>query len=214
MTKAQLIELVKRNLQGGDGTPELRGRYHQREIELYISMAFDSLLNNRLNERQEYREELGLNNWKYDGLTKTYVVPILEDTVRDRRYSELPAHILSVVNNGGIRMICPVKEEQTQFFPRALTDTFLMDGLDVGQLTGMIYFNLERKNVYYSGDMDCTWENVLMKLAIKFEEFEDDDDIDIPDGKDLEIFQTVVQLMNAKRPLDNVNDNNPQQVIQ
>jgi hypothetical protein len=62
--------------------------------------------------------------------------------------------------------------------------------------------------------MDCTWENVLMKLAIKFEEFEDDDDIDIPDGKDLEIFQTVVQLMNAKRPLDNVNDNNPQQVIQ
>jgi hypothetical protein len=138
----------------------------------------------------------------------------LEDTVRDRRYSELPAHILSVVNNGGIRMICPVKEEQTQFFPRALTDTFLMDGLDVGQLTGMIYFNLERKNVYYSGDMDCTWENVLMKLAIKFEEFEDDDDIDIPDGKDLEIFQTVVQLMNAKRPLDNVNDNNPQQVIQ
>jgi hypothetical protein len=59
--------------------------------------------------------------------------------------------------------------------------------------------------------MDCTWENVLMKLAIKFEEFEDDDDIDIPDGKDLEIFQTVVGLINAKNPMDIVNDSTAQQ---
>lgn len=214
MKKAQLIELVKRNLQGGDGTPELRGRFHQKEIELYISMALDGTLNTRLNERQEYREELGLNNWKYDAMTKSFVVPIQDDNIRDRRYSELPTHILSVVNNGGIRMICPLKEESTQFFPRAMTDTFLMNDLDVGQLTGLIYFNLEQKRVYYSGDMNCNWKEVLMKLAVKFEELDDDDDIDIPDGKDIEIFQTVLSLLNAKRPMDNVNDNNPQQVIQ
>jgi hypothetical protein len=59
--------------------------------------------------------------------------------------------------------------------------------------------------------MDCTWSDVLMKLAIKFEEFEDDDDIDIPDGKDLEIFQTVVGLINAKNPMDIVNDSTAQQ---
>ena len=212
MTKAQFIELVKRNLQGGDGTPELRGRYHQREIELYISMAFDASLNSRLNEKQEYREDLGINNWKYDALTKSFVVPILEDTIRQRRYSELPEHILSITNNGGIRMICPIHEESTQFFPRALTDTFLMDGLDVGQLSGLIYYNLEKKRVYYSGDIDCTWENVLMKLAVKFEELEDDDDFDIPDGKDLEIFQAVIQLMNAKNPMDIVADSTAQQI--
>lgn len=212
MTKAQFIELVKRNLQGGDGNAELRGRYHQREIELYISMAFDASLNSRLNEKQEYREDLGINNWKYDALTKSFVVPILEDTVRQRRYSELPEHILSITNNGGIRMICPVHEESTQFLPRALTDTFLMDGLDVGQLSGLIYYNLEKKRVYYSGDMDCTWENVLMKLAVKFEELEDDDDFDIPDGKDLGIFQAVIQLMNAKNPMDITNDATAQQV--
>ncbi len=211
MTKGQFIELIKRNLQGGDAPAELLSRYDPREIELYINMAFDSLINQNPSEKYNYRQELGLDNWKYDNLTKVFFVPILEDTERKKRYSELPAHILNVIDNNGIRMIFPKHEEETIFFPRKATDDFLMSGLDVGQLSGMIYYKLEGKRVYYSGDINCDWKDVAMKLALKFSEFNDEDEVEVPDGTDIQIMQIVLQMMMAKQPMDIVNDGTPQQ---
>lgn len=211
MTKGQFIELVKRNLQGGDAPAELLGRFDPREIELYISMAFDSLINQNPSEKNQYRQELGLDNWKYDNLTKVFFVPILDDPNRKKRYSEIPAHVVSVIDNNGIRMIYPKYEEQTVFLPRKATDNFLMDGLDVNQLSGLIYYTVENRKVYYSGDINCDWTEVAMKLALKFTEFEDTDEVEVPDGTDIQIMSMVLQLMLGKPPMDIVNDGTAQQ---
>lgn len=183
MTKAQWRELILRNLGGGDSPSELRSRYHEREIELYLGIAFDTIMNRKLTQKQELESEMGMNAWRYDALTKTFVLDILNDTVRNRRYSVLPASVLSITNNDGIRMITPTQEESTAFLPRRIVDTFLMDGLDVGTITGLIFFSLEGNKIYYSGSMDCNWRQVLAKLALRFNEFEDNDEINLRKGR-------------------------------
>jgi len=214
MKKSEWVELVKRSLSGGDSAPELRSRFHEREIELYLTMAFGSLLDKNATQKQELSSELGLNEWRFDALTKPFVLDILYDATRNRYYSDLPVHILSITNNAGIRMITPTQEESTVFFPRRQQDSFLMSGLDVNQLTGMIYFSLEGQRIWYAGDIDKCWKNVLAKLVLEFNEFEDDDDISIPDGKDIELFQIVLQLMQQKRPADIIDDGTAQQTTQ
>ena len=211
MQKNQLIELVKRSLQGGDGEPSLRGRFHEREIELYLNLAFDSLLNKNATQKQQLASELGQDSWKFDALTKTYVLDISYDEARNRYYSTLPISVLSINNNDGIRMITPTQEESTAFIPRRTQDSFLMSGLDVGQLSGLIYFSLEGNKIWYAGDIDCNWKNVLAKLVLEFSEFEDTDDINIPDGKDIELIQITLALMQQKRPQDIIDDGVAQQ---
>jgi len=117
MTKAQWIELVKRNVDGGDAPAELRGRNHEREIELYLAIAFDTILNRKQTQTQEMLAEMGKDSWRYDALTKPFFLDILKDTNRDRFYSVLPVSILSITNNNGIRMVSPAKEESSASFP-------------------------------------------------------------------------------------------------
>jgi hypothetical protein len=206
MKKNELIELVKRQLTGGDSPAVARGRFHDREIALYIGMVFDSLIGQGNSVTQNKMAELGMDSWVYDALTKSYQLDILEDTDRKRFYSTLPINVLSVVDNNGIRMITPWQDESVAFFPRRETDTFLMNDLDVNQISGLIYYALEGNKIYYSGDINCDWEKVRAKLVLKFSEFEDTDDIDIPNGKDVELFQLTVGLMKEKNLSDIVDD--------
>jgi hypothetical protein len=206
MTKAQWIELIKRNIDGGDAPAELRGRNHEREIELYLTIAFDTILNLKQTQTQEMFADMGKDSWRYDALTKPYTLDILLDSTRNRYYSVLPVNILSITNNNGIRMITPTQDEGVAFFPRWQTDTFLMDGLDVNQMAGLIYYTLEGKKIYYSGDIDCHWKQVLAKLVLRFSEFEPTDDINVPEGKEFDIVKMTLGLLQAKLPMDIVDD--------
>ena len=213
MTKQNFIDLAKKFLNGGGASPpELRMINDDRVIAKYISMAFEAYFNQSTTIKDELADEMGQSNWRYDTFTKRFYRPILKDSISDGYYSTLPAEIMSVNNNQGIRLISPAKEESTAFLPRRQLSTFLMDGLDVNTMC-LIYYTLEGRNVYYSGQIDCNWENVLMKLAVNFEELEDTDPINIPDGVGPQIFQTMLGFMTGKLPSDIIDDNTVQQNI-
>lgn len=213
MTKQQVIDLCKKFLSGGGATPpELRMINDPRVIEKYISLAFDTFFNKSSSVKDELDDEAGRSNWRYDQMTKRFYQPILQDPISDKFYSQLPAQIMSVNNGQGIRLIAPSKEESTAFLPRKTLGTFLFDGLDVNTMDN-IFYTLEGRNVYYSGNIDCAWENVLMKLAVKFEELEDEDWINIPDGDAAQIVQTAIGFMSGKLPSDIADDNTPSQNI-
>jgi hypothetical protein len=169
-------------------------------------MAFDTYFNASTTVKDELADEMGQSIWRYDQMTKRFYQPILQDPISDKFYSELPAQIMSVNNNQGIRLISPAKEESTAFLPRRQLSTYLMDGLDVNTMDN-IFYTLEGRKVYYSGNIDCRWENVLMKLAVKFEELEDEDWINIPDGDSAQIFQMMLGFMTGKLPSDLTDDN-------
>lgn len=214
MTRAQWIELIKRALDGGSAPVELRGRYHENEIALYIQSAINSLLNTYTTLSAQNSANQGHDLWKFDGMTKTYPLDIKFDSTRKKYYSELPVSIMPILNNSGIRMIFPIEAEECAFIPRAQTDDFLMDGLDVNLITGLIYFKVENTKVYYSGDINCNWKQVLAKLIINFTEFDDNDEVPMPEGKDFNLLEMVYKFMLAKKPMDNENDNVPIQNIQ
>lgn len=213
MLKIQLIDAGKKWLAGGGyAPPELRNTNDSRYIEKIMSMAFDSIMNIDKSVKDEIASEAGQSNWKYDQFTKTFIQPILKDETRNKLYSELPKQIFSINNSQGIRLVSPSKEESTAFLPRKQLGTFLMGDLDCSTL-GNIYYTLEGKRIYYSGDIDSCWSSVLMKLAVKFEELEDDDWINIADGETLPIFQAMLQIMAEKLPSDISDDNTPAQKL-
>jgi hypothetical protein len=214
MKKSQWIDLLIDNLAGGDCPDELQGRYHPKVIEKHLELAFDTLLNRNATQKERMQDELGMDSWKYDSMTKTYFQPILHDERRDRYYSELPVNVIDILNNSGIRMISPAKEELSAFIPRRLNDSFIMGDLETSCQNGLIFYTLEGKNLYYSGDIDCNWKEVMMKLAVRFDDMDMDDDITIPDGRSGEVFDLVWGFMRRKSPEDIVNDSTAMQTTQ
>lgn len=209
MQKQQIIELIQRAISGGDAPADLKGRFHPKEIELYVALAFEALFNGYQSDRNEMAAQMGLDAWKYDKLTKSYKLDIEFDNDTEKFYSTLPINILSIVDNTGIRLIHPLKEETTAFFPRHQTDAFLMNGLDVNQFSNMVYYYLEGKTIWYTGSLDCNWKQVRAKLVLKFSEFDDTDDISLPDGKFPILMQMVMQMMQQKNPSDLIDDTTP-----
>jgi hypothetical protein len=215
MQKKQLIHLVIDRLAGGNTNSDLRGIYHPKIVEKQIENAFESLINP---DQESIFAEIGLNNWKMDFCTKGYSLTVYYDALRDKYYSQLPVGITSINNNSGIRMIYPIKSEKDSFIPRAQTDNFLMGNLDVENLTDIVRYTYESNNqVYYSGNKDLLCrihkqnEYVYAKLAVKFSELEDTDEINIPDGKNEAVFQYVMQAMMQTKPEDVTNNNLPDQ---
>lgn len=214
LSKIQWIDITRHNLAGGDTPAELRAPYHPRIVEKLLAIAFDSLLNSNATQKENLADELGQNNWKYDAMTKPYFMEILKDTVRDRYYSNLPVTPMSFSNNQGIRMICYTKEEQSQFLPIRLEDTFLNDGLDVNLMGGMTFYSVEGINkVYYSGDISGCMQGktIMAKLAVGFDELEDTDVVTIPDGNDYRVFELVKQILMTNPPQDIENDSTQMQ---
>lgn len=57
MTRDQFVELIRRNLQGSDAPAAIRGKYSEREIQLYAQMAYDDMvgiIGNEANKTKDY----------------------------------------------------------------------------------------------------------------------------------------------------------------
>jgi hypothetical protein len=74
MTKAQLRDLVKDYLAGGNCPPEIKGKYHPIIIERYIEMSYNDIVNESIQKSGDYSI--------LDGCTKPYVVPVVYDSSR------------------------------------------------------------------------------------------------------------------------------------
>lgn len=207
MKKKELIDAAVIFLAGASNAPpEIRTVNDPRVINKFLSLSFDTYFNKSTTIKDDLADEMGISSWRYDAFTKPYYLPILKDERRNKFYSVIPVDIFSANNNQAIRMVCYAKEESTVFFPRRTTDNFLMDGLD-SNIMGGIFYILEGNKLMYSGDIDGCLEEVMVKLAVKFEQMEDDDFILIPDGDSMSIFQTMLQIMQGKMATDNTDDN-------
>lgn len=218
MNKANLIDLTIDYLTGGALTPALKSVYHPEIVSYQLELAFDSLLGQ--GDSDSVLNEMGIPNWKYDSMTKAYLLSVEYDTLRDKYYSNLPVGVMSLNNNSGIRMIFPTKSEESAFIPRSQTDNFLMGSLDVNRFTDLIRFTYESDNkVYYtaseSNQLLCRLhkanQGVYAKLAVKFGALEATDEITVPDGKLGQIFEFVANALGSKKKEDLTNDDVPNQ---
>jgi hypothetical protein len=208
MTKEQLTALVIRYVTGGENTSETLSKYHPQEIELYLELAYNSVIFGLcLN---------AITNSDYgqlDAYRKSYKNVVVEcDTDRDEYYSILPVNIISLPKNRGI-FVSPMKDQINQFVDRENNTADIYSELEVGMLPDMITYYRENSKLFYDSRMseELADNGLLMKLIPTFSSWDDTDELPLPAGKDLEIMTRVLDLLMRKPNEDLKNDNSIQQ---
>jgi hypothetical protein len=203
--KIELIELIRHRVEGEARTKGL-GKFHPTIIEYNIGRAFNSLL-------------IGVfksNLSNFDSYTKTYSnVDIQYDSIQDIYYSDLPAKIIQLPRIGdGIMRIVDIGDSSIQYVP--MTNGMLqnIDGLDVDSICDVVGYVFKNGRVEYQGVVEFDGsqsyyaDQVAMELVIPFEEYADTDNVQIPTGSDVRLFELVTSMIFGTPDSDNLNNNN------
>jgi len=187
MTKAKLIELVRKAVGSPDGLVD-------RTIALHIENAFI----------QVSREIFGKNLHKLDRYAKPYTVSITKDPDTGQYYSILPVPVMQTIDVGdGVRRIRKLKgPDSVEFVPLRGIDPALLSNLEVGQIDSSIGYIIKKDRVeYYNHLNDIT--QVRMDLVTTFSNYDDDDDFPLPMGASDQIIALAVASYNGKLEMSN-----------
>lgn len=171
-TRAQVIELVIRQLAGGD--PQWSFRWgDEREVGLHVDMVRDRMAWADIMSR--YEEE-GVN----DNFISTFEdVPVLLDNRRNQYYFNLPGRMLTLPQNRAIRQISRMKGQQAAFWIMPATSSPFVTGLR-GTLDGNIGIKIEANKGYLhnlQGGLDC---GLLVMMVVKGADVPEDQDYCAP----------------------------------
>jgi hypothetical protein len=210
MNKAELIELVKENLSGGDAPAEIRGKYHPRIIEKYLEMAYDDLVATIYQEGEPSGSFAAL-----DSFGKSYKTTLTEDKDRGELYVELSISVVPLPDNKGIRLVCPYKDQSAAFDYIDNNSSHVFSRLhnQVVRPKGTYYAELPR--IYISNvDRTLIGKDIMVKAIPPFNGLKPEDDAFIPAGKNTMLFNLVYELMVRKNqtPKDDYDNNNSKQI--
>ena len=209
MKKIELIELVQDFLAGGDAPNEIRGRYHQKVIEKYISMAYNDIVYAVYKDAKRYHQFDLL-----DVFTEPYFVDVQYDSDRAEYYSVLPVAIMQIPDQSAIRQISPTQDQSFSFSYIKNTDKPIWGVLEAGSLAKDVPdYYVEHLKVFYSNfDRYKDITRVLMKLIVPFNDMDWNSEVPVAAGKEMMIFEMVAKLLLQKPPDDDINDNSDIQV--
>ena len=191
MNKAEFIELVQVNLAGGDTPDDIKGKYHPEVLAAYIELAIEDFA------AQTYRSKRQKNPMSLDSITSTFnCVEIKCDEKRGEMYIDVPVPYVNVPMGEGIRWISP---------QRSVSDRF--EKVSAGQVGGLLgleaaeYFELyyvENQRVYFYNLAEGRKE-VRVCLIPKFRSLKDTDEINIPEARNIELFQSIKALIREQK---------------
>lgn len=202
MNKAELIDLVKRNLGGGDMPAELKSRFHPNEISKYIEMVYDDIFDAICKEGIKYGDYSALDNY-----LNTYIFATKYDSVREQYYIVLDPQPVPLPNNLGIRQVSPPKD---QTFAFALVDdssASVWDALESDYVSDVAGYSPEGNNIYFDNKYPRGLENVMVKQLVPFSSLRDNDSVFVPGGNNTLMFQKVLALM-LNKPMPDVQGSN------
>ncbi len=200
MTKEQFIELIKGQLTSADPNPDIHEKYHEKRIELFVSMAFNDII------YQVFANDMD----DKDLYLRTYTVDVEFDTVYDQYFAEIPVQIIQLPKNLGIHKVSPVKQNWS-FVPINQLSEEVFSELEVGTACQEhSYYYTANKIFFQFYDWKGEKINkVRLDVIIPFEEYADTDQLFIPAGKEEMILETVFSMMGVQRTADhtqNLND--------
>jgi hypothetical protein len=207
MEKRQFIELTSRFLSGNTAPADVRRRYHPQIVEKYIEMAYDELI------AGVYAADPDPNKATLDSYLKSYSdVAITEDTTRSEYYSLIPtSKLVQLPDNSAIRLISPMGEQGTPYIYRKNNSKRIFTDLEVNSYLNRTKFYVEGGRVWYNA-IYGTETTVFMKLIVPFSEFDDNEQVPLPLGKDSPIFDKIISRLQELPPNDMTIDSNAKQV--
>jgi hypothetical protein len=209
MTKIELIELIQHRLAGGDLVPDQLGRFHEKVIEKYVSLAVASLMNQLEKNAIKHNDFGQLDDYT---ITRTEV-PVLYDNARKEYYSILPVKVVKLYKNRGIRLVSPNHDQANRFDYMDNNESDVYSELEVEMIDGTPSWYPESNKVYFRNITQPVIDSgVLMKLIPVLSELPDDQEISIPAGQETFVLDFIFKYMSNMPPEDVSNDNNSRQV--
>lgn len=203
MTTREWIDLMIDRLAGGDCPQELKGKYHPEIIRRHLGIVHNYLIGKVAYPQAVQTKDIGF----LDAYTKTFNnVAIQEDAIRDEKYSNLPASIISLPSNRGVHLISPQQGQHKPFLYRDNNTSRIFSNLEVDVAYAEGRFYVEGDKVFYK-HIPYGVDKVLMKLIVPFEGLEDDDQVVFPTGYGKIVGDMVFESMRGKFEKHS-NDNN------
>ena len=201
-TKFKIAEQAQRIIVGGHPTADVE--VSVRELIIFVGQAFAKVVSRKFFEMKNEGESLVNGNFIY-----SFEETVKKDTSKDLFYSDIPATSVTLPYDMEIQQVSRIKNQASPFIPVNNGFIGLYEGLESGNLEGMIGYFVENGRIYYVNMYQRNKvDNVLMKIVAPIGAVEDEDDINISDEIQLEIVTMTVQLYQNQenKPKDTVND--------
>lgn len=211
MRKIDIIELVSDFLKGGDSTGDMQGRFHEQIIKKHLEAAFNNLVFQTYMEGKVHFDYSVLDAW-----ARKYTIAI-DDLDEGTGNVKLPYPPMQLPNNMGILQVNEAGDLTNTFAYRETNANSVFAALEVGSISEKPIFYLEQNA---TGDGIATHllqlenlpddvDSVDVKLIVPMEVIDDFDTVMIPAGKEELLIRDTIELLMAKPPEDNINDQKP-----
>lgn len=192
-TKAQLVELVRRRaLQNGIGVNDDNARLTYRQVELELDQTFQDLIFLTLkaseNDLNSYAKTYNNLNIKFDGEERVY-------------YVKLPAEVIQLPNNIGIRLVQGVGENARKFYRTSHEDIdMFMDTFVPSHYDRPLYIKDKDRLLFKNFDFRShNVRKIILKLVVPLSEYGDDEDVSLPAGRQTEFLDIVAKKLYSDR---------------
>lgn len=199
-SKNKLSEQILRILSGGNISRD--AQVSLQELSIAVSQEFAIAVKiNYFQNRQQGVTEL---NGSY---IYTFTQPVLKDVPKNLFYTELPSAFIDLPHEMGVNQISYVSGQTNPFARVSNGFLGLMSGLDLDGLQNRVGFWIENDRIYYINIEENT-TNVIMKLAVALDAFDDDTLINIPPDIASLIIDSVLKKYGIEQaaPHDDINN--------
>lgn len=199
MTKNQLIFSVMNVIRGQAPTQDSGKFVHPQDISLEIEKAYDTIVAQYMSN-EDMKDSLELEYF-----SKTYDLKVQE--CAEGYCVELPATPMPLPKGVGFHLITP--KDSLVFFNVVSKEEFVsIRNLELFCCSPkpFAYPDIADKKLYLQGNRPeyGLIEEITVSMVIKFDDYEGEDEINIPGGS-FPLTQMILQQMGL-RPTDNTND--------
>lgn len=181
--KIQMLETAESLLAGGDMSADMRNRFPRWLVRQVLAASYDKIL---VGMFEDYRKGIfNKNQFLLDNFAVTYTstsefpVVVQYDEQRKRYFCNLPRPIVTLPDNEGIRLICPVTDESGAFVPLAKGASVVRRSLTVSKINPRPTFWEERNTVWFDFPI-LPITDLMIKQVTAFQYLDDNDVVDEP----------------------------------
>lgn len=165
----------------------------EQVAQLAVSQARDSyVLSAVLSNKQETNIVFG--NW----VSSFYKVPISYDKNRCEYYSELPARVLSLPNNGGVQRVFFKGRMKDEMIPVPVGFKSMFKDQLSYSLEGEWGYYLLQNKIYYLQDMKEN-DTVSMDLVVSAEDLDENDYFPVDTSATQQILRTALEIYQLQK---------------
>lgn len=199
MRKDEFIKLIQISLNGGTPPADSQGKFHDVVIEKHVGMAYNEVVS-QIKDRKVLDQFVVVYRNQ----------PVLIDSELNLRYINLPVPLINTVQGSAVRYISPMKDQTTSIFIRPNHSQATYRHLPVSYMFSTRgAARVEGDRIYFDG-LDENIDEVLLKILPSFESISEDDEFEMPGGKDSVMFRLILEQLQQQyqTPESYRNDNN------